>query len=271
MRATSGLFPALLKFWRGRRGLSQLDLALAAGVSARHVSFLETGRAQPSREMVLRLGAALAVPLRDQDAMLRAGGFQPVFEDRGIEAGLPPAIAQALERMMAQQEPYPLVVMNRRYDVLRANAATFRLIPRLVADPSALTLPLNVIHMVCDPRLLRPAILEWEGVAGAILRRIHHEALQRPGDEVLGQLLGSVLALPGMPAAWRQPDLSQTTDPAFSVRVRKGELTLGFLTTITGFNGPQQVTLDELRIESYFPLDEVTARVCAALAAEDQR
>lgn len=130
MRTTSGLCPALLKFWRGRRGLSQLDLALAAEVSARHVSFLETGRAQPSREMVLRLGAALAVPLRDQDAMLRAAGFQPVFEERGLEAGLPPAIAQAIERMMAQQEPYPLVVMNRGYEVLRANAATFRLLPR---------------------------------------------------------------------------------------------------------------------------------------------
>jgi transcriptional regulator with XRE-family HTH domain len=266
-RTTSGLYPALLKFWRGHRGLSQLDLALAAGVSARHVSFLETGRAQPSREMILRLGAALAVPLRDQDAMLRAAGFPPAFADPGLEGGLPPAVAQALERMLAQQEPYPLVVMNRRYDLVRVNGAAMRLLPRLVEDPSALVGPLNLIHLMCDPRLLRPAILEWDSVAGAVLRRVQHEALERPGDDALGELLESVLVLPGVPADWRRPDLSLVTDPVFTVRVRKGALALGFLTTLTGFSAPQQVTLEELRIESYFPLDDETARTCAALAA----
>src|SRR5215831_16996649 len=101
------LFPALLRHWRTRRGLSQLDLALAADVSARHVSFLETGRAQPSREMVLRLSATLSVPLREQNALLRASGFPEEFPEPGAADGLPVSIAQAIERMLAQHEPFP--------------------------------------------------------------------------------------------------------------------------------------------------------------------
>src|SRR5215831_6165015 len=109
------LFPALLRHWRMRRGLSQLDLALAADVSPRHVSFLETGRAQPSREMVLRLGATLGVPLRDQNSMLRAAGFPDQFPEPRLEGGLPEGVTQAIERMLAQQEPFPMVVFDRHY------------------------------------------------------------------------------------------------------------------------------------------------------------
>src|SRR5499427_6067429 len=108
------LFPALLRDWRTRRGLSQLDLALAADVSARHVSFLETGRAQPSREMVLRLGATLNVPLRDQNDMLRAAGFAEEFAEPSLDGGLPEGVGRAIDRMLAQHEPYPMTVLDRR-------------------------------------------------------------------------------------------------------------------------------------------------------------
>src|SRR5579859_3587977 len=120
------LFPALLKHWRNRRGLSQLDLALAADVSPRHVSFLETGRAQPSREMVLRLGATLNVPLREQNGMLRAAGFGEEFPEPDL-AVLPPGVALAIERMMQTHEPYPMTVLDRRYQLLRANQGATRL------------------------------------------------------------------------------------------------------------------------------------------------
>src|SRR5262252_10446325 len=123
------LFPALLRHWRTRRGLSQLDLALAADVSPRHVSFLETGRAQPSREMVLRLGAALGVRLRDQNDMLRAAGFPDQFSEPRLEDGLPPGVAQAIERMLAQHEPFPMVLFDRNYQILRTNADAHAAVP----------------------------------------------------------------------------------------------------------------------------------------------
>ena len=138
--ARSDVFPALLKHWRTRRGLSQLDLAIAADVSARHVSFLETGRAQPSREMVLRLGATLNMPLRDQNAMLRAAGFEDEFPEPSVQDGLPAPIAQAIERMLAVHDPYPMILLDRRYEYFTQVNASIRP-PRLneasiVAAPS---------------------------------------------------------------------------------------------------------------------------------------
>src|SRR5215468_9663444 len=131
---TSRLFPALLKHWRGKGGLSQLDLALAADVSARHVSFLETGRAQPSREMILRLAAALEVLLRDQNAMLQAAGLPAAFSSASDEAMTPP-IERAILRMMEKHDPYPMAVINRRYDRLRANNGATRLLEAFIAEP----------------------------------------------------------------------------------------------------------------------------------------
>src|SRR5688500_16409012 len=129
-RHDGGLFPALLRHWRTRRGLSQLDLALAADVSARHVSFLENGRAQPSREMVLRLASTLDVPLREQNSMLVGAGFGAEFPEPSLESGLSPAIEAALARMLKQQEPFPLVVMDRCYNALRTNLAATRVLSR---------------------------------------------------------------------------------------------------------------------------------------------
>jgi transcriptional regulator with XRE-family HTH domain len=267
VRRESGLFPALIKHWRGRRGLSQLDLALAADVSPRHVSFLETGRAQPSREMILRLAASLGVPLRDQNALLAAAGFPQAFEEPGLAGGLPPALRLALDRMMAQQEPYPLAVMNRRYDVIETNRAGTDLLRRFIAEPAAATSPMNIFHALFDARLSRPFILEWERVARLLLARLHREVLERPNDTELAALLRGLFEYPGVPVGWQQPDLSVPSEPCLTLRLKRDELELAFVTTVTVFSAPQNVTLDELRIESYFPLDEPTRRACERLAA----
>lgn len=238
-------------------------------MSARHLSFLETGRATPSREMVLRLGSALGVPLRDQNALLHAAGFAPEFAEG--QGPFTPAIEQALARMLAQQEPYPLTVLNPRYDVVRANAAALRILPRFVADPTALSAlddtPLNAMRMVFDARLARPFIQNWRSVAQDLAARAHRELLARPDDHALRELLTSLFHAPDVPAELRQPDLSVTSAPTLAFRLRRDDLELGFFTTITTFNAPQNVTLEELRIESYFPLDDETARVCAQLAS----
>lgn len=264
-RTDTGLYPALLRYWRARRGWSQLDLAVAADVSSRHVSFLETGRAQPGRETLLRLAATLDVPLRDQDEMLRAAGFDPAF---GADApgALPAAVDRVLDRMIAAHEPFPLTVLNRRYDVLRASDGAQRLVARFVADPAALPAPLNVYGLLFDPRLARPFVVEWERVAHALVARLHREALARGSDPELSALLRSLFAWPGVPEAWRQPDFSAPSEPFLALRLRRDDDAMAFVTAITAFSAPGNVAVEELRIESYYPLDDATAAACARLA-----
>lgn len=262
-----GLVPALIKYWRGRRGLSQLDLAMNAEISARHLSFLETGRARPSREMLLRLGEALDIPLRDRNVMLRTAGYEDEYAEPGLEQGMPPAVARALEIMMQQHEPYPLVVMDRGFDAVKMNRGAAAVIGRLVADPTALVPPVNAFELLFDPRLTRPFVLDWEKAARTMLWRLHLESLSRPGDDTLGDLLARLHAYEGVPESWRSPDLSAPTDPVFTIRLRRDDLELGFLTTLTVFSAPHNITLEELRIESYYPLDEATAAFCRDLAS----
>ena len=148
---TDKLFSALLKYWRGRRGMSQLDLALAADVSARHVSFLESGRASPSQDMVLRLMSTLQVPLRDQNDALRAADFPARFLAPALNA-IDPAIDDAITRMMRQQEPYPLTVLSPSYEILRCNQAAQNIFSQFVQDPSRLQIPLSLYALVFDPQ-----------------------------------------------------------------------------------------------------------------------
>ncbi len=260
------LFPALLRHWRTRRGLSQLDLAIAGDVSSRHVSFLETGRAQPSREMVLRLGATLDVPLRDQNEMLRAADFPEAFPEPSVHGELAAPIAHAIERMIAAHEPLPITLLDRGYDVLRASEGGTRLLGRFVAEPSATPARINVFALLFDPRLARPFVVDWERTARGMVARLHRETLGRGSDGARVSLLQSLFDYPGVPAAWRHPDFSEPVDPVLTLRLRRGNLELAFLTTMTAFSAPGNVTLDELRIETYFPLDGSTERACAEIA-----
>jgi transcriptional regulator with XRE-family HTH domain len=265
------IFSALLRHWRTRRGMSQLDLALAAEVSSRHVSFLETGRAQPSREMVLLLAATLDVPLRDQNVLLVAAGFAPAFTEPGLEDGMPPAIGHAIERMLTHHEPFPMAVMTRTYDLMKINQAGGRVLSTMVLDPAALGHPPNLMRALFDPRLTRTFVIDWERTARELLSRLHRESLGRPGDEALSSLVGTLLEYPDVPAEFRQADFTAPNEPAFTLRLQRGDLKLAFLTTVTAFNAPQNITLEELRIESYFPLDDATASACRRLAEPNTR
>ncbi|MDD2926697.1 helix-turn-helix domain-containing protein [Rhodoferax sp.] len=260
------LFSALLKYWRGRRGLSQLDLAMAADVSARHLSFLESGRASPSEEMVLRLMSTLALPLRDQNTVLRAASFPARFPEPALDT-IDPVIGRTIAHMLRQQEPFPLVVMNAGYDVLRTNDAANTVFSHFVVDPARLLMTVNLYGLVFDPQLARPFIKNWPRVGQYMISRLHREALSRPDDARLWALLKRVLAYPDVPPSWRHPDFSGICEPTLSLQLERGPLALGFLTAVTVFSAPQQVTLDELRIESYFPMDDQTRLACERLAA----
>jgi transcriptional regulator with XRE-family HTH domain len=260
------VFPALLRYWRTRRGLSQLELALEADVSARHVSFLESARSRPSEEMVLRLLTVLQVPLREQNTALVAAGFGARFpEETG--RGMDPAVEAALEQMMLQHDPFPLAVLAVDGTILRQNAGAARVFGALLgARRDDETPPANMYELVFDSRGLRPFIANWESFGRNLVARIHREQLTR-GDARLAAVLERIFAQPGVSEDWRQPDFSAALPPSLHLELAKGDLRLRFLVAVTTFATAQQVTLDELRIESCFPVDASTRETCQRLAS----
>jgi transcriptional regulator with XRE-family HTH domain len=269
----AGLFPALLKHWRRQRGLSQLDLALNADVSARHVSFLETGRSVPSPEMVLRLATTLGVPLRQVNAMLRSAGHEPVYDES--DDALPPAVTDALALLKAHHEPFPLVVIDRAYRVRDLNQGAMTMLATLLGlappdgplDPAEVAaLDLNLARLTFDPAGAQPLLANFDQVGRELLWRIQREVLADPDDGEMHQLLDELLAMPTVDPDWRRVDLSVPSDPALVLHLRAGGLDLRFLTMITAFQAPQNVATEHLRIETWFPYDDATAEACAALA-----
>lgn len=259
-----GLFAALLKHWRGQRGLSQLDLALAADVSSRHVSFLETGRSAPSAEMVLRLTAALDVPLRHINALLRAAGHPAVYPESGADKALPEPIKTALDLMKSHHEPFPLVVIDRGYEVIDLNQGALAVFGSVVPDLSvAAKAGLNLARLTFDPAGAQPALVNFAEVGRELLWRIQREVLAER-DGPLRALLDDILALPTVADHWRDVDLSVPSSPALIVHFRARGRDLKFITTVTAFQAPQAVLLDELRIETWFPYDSATAEACRA-------
>lgn len=242
--------------------MSQLDLALAAEVSPKHVSFLETARAHPSREMVLRLANTLALPLREQNALLVSAGYSEIFHDSGPTSDA--RIDRALHMMMEKHEPYPLLVFDRSYDVVMLNRATQSMLGMLLGPRASDER--NVMKLLFDPTLLRPHVLDWDLVARAILVRLQREALLDRRDDRLRRLISTLCGYEGVPADWRQPNLELPSDATLNLRFRTAGHTLGFLTTITVFSAPQNVSVEELHIESYYPLDAETEAFCHDLA-----
>lgn len=260
----TNVFPALLRYWRHARGMSQLDLAAAADVSTRHVSYLENGRSKPSREMILRLASTLAVPLREQNAILQTAGFAPQFDAPGFPALDHGPIADAIGRMMAQQEPFPLTVLDRHYNAIKRNAAATRMLSVLPLSDEDTSI--NMCEIVFDPNGIRPLIENWEEVARVLLSRLYRERLLRPNDEALAQLISRLMSYPDVPATFREQDFGAPSEAVVSIRLNLGGTKLGFFTTVTAFQAPQNVTLEEMLIESYFPLDDATDAFCRAQA-----
>jgi transcriptional regulator with XRE-family HTH domain len=256
------VFPALLRYWRQQRGMSQLDLGLTADVSARHISFLESGRSSPSIEMVSLLAETLDVPLRDRNELLRGAGFGAKYPEPTLDEILEGPLGVVIDTMLSHHEPFPMLLFDRLYNVVRANAGGERFLAMAGVEDEVGT---NLMRLLFEdtPRQL---ISNWEEVAGDILRRVHREAMHRPNDEDLAQLLAELLASDGLPDDWRIPDLMASSDPMVAMRAHLGRIDLALLATVTSFNAPSNVTLDELRLESYLPLDDATRRFFEELA-----
>ncbi len=260
-------FGRALREWRMRRGLSQLALAVDADVSARHLSFVETGRAQPSREMVLLLTRALDVPLRDRNDLLSAAGYAPVYRATDLDA---PALGQArraLEFVLRQQEPYPAILIDRHWDILQANGGTARLV-ELLLDPSVpAELGLNAMRLMFHPRGFRPHIVNWDAMAAALIQWLHRDILSGLADAETHRLLDELLAYPGVPRHWRRLDLDVSTDPFLPIEFRRGDVKLRYFSMLTSLGTPHDITLQELRIESFFPADPATEDAARRFAA----
>lgn len=255
----------LLKHWRGVRRCSQLDLALQANVSARHVSFIETGRAKPSREMVLQLADVLDVPLREQNAMLTAAGYAVQYHETGLDEPAMDEIRSALEQLLAAMEPAGAIVVDRHWDVLMTNTAMARIQGLLFGEAPAADGSVNAYRLAMHPQGLRPFIVNWEETARHLIHRLHREALgEGPGGHIQA-LLDEVLGYPDVPREWATPDLERPAGPVLPLHLRKDEVDLRLFTTITTFGTAQDVTLQELRIETFHPVDQPTAEVLRSL------
>ena len=256
----------LLRRWRTVRHLSQLDLALDAEISTRHLSCIETGRAQPSREMILRLAEVLEVPLRERNALLLAAGYAPFYRHTALDAPELETARSAVEFLIRQVEPNPVLILDRHWNTLRMNAGARRILRLFPGCDSGN--PHNGVRLVFHPQGLRPFIENWEVVASRIVRRVQREAAENPADETLKRFLEELLSYPDVPSRWCMPDLDGAAPPFSTINYRWNNSTLCFFSVLSSLGTALDVALQELRIETLFPADEATRVIVNRLAEE---
>jgi transcriptional regulator with XRE-family HTH domain len=258
-------FGRLLRHWRQARGVSQLALAVEAETSSRHVSFLETGRTQPSREMVQRLGAALDLPFAEQNALLLAAGYAPRFGERSLGAPELAHVRRALAFILRQQEPFPAIVVDHGWRVVMHNEAADRIFGLFRGpDPLPAAVRENALLATFHPDGLRRFVVNWEEFASPLIHTIHREAAT---SEAAARVRDALLAYPGVPTRWKTPDPATASTPVLSMRLQRGDLALAFFSTLTTLATPQDVTLQQLRIECFHPADDATDATVRRLAA----
>ncbi|GAB3541728.1 helix-turn-helix transcriptional regulator [Noviherbaspirillum agri] len=257
----------VLREWRQRRRLSQLDLALDADISTRHLSFMETGRSLPSRDMVLRLAERLDMPLRERNALLVAAGYAPMFSERSLDDPVLQPARKAMELVLTGHEPYPALAVDRHWHLLASNRA----VPPLLAgvDPALLQPPVNVLRLSLHPGGLAPRIANYAQWRAHLFERLRRQ-IEVSGDHFLVDLLNELGAYPAPASASASPRSGNAHEYGgvvvpFQLATDNG--TLSFISTTTVFGTPVDVTLSELALESFFPADAATADALRSLAA----
>lgn len=251
--ASADLVGSHIRTWRARRRLSQLDLALDAEISARHLSFIETGRSRPSRAMLLRLAERLRIPPRERNVLLVAGGFAPALPARTLDDPALAAARQAVDKVLAAYEPYPALAIDLHWNLVAANAG----IAPFLADvaPHLLQPPLNVLRLSLHPEGLAPRIENLAQWRAYVFRRLE-EQIDVSADPVLAALLEELRAYPGGTG-----DPVESNGVAILLKVRQGPHLLSFLSMTTVFGTPVDITLSELAIEAFLPADAATAAI----------
>jgi len=250
----------MLRSWRRRRSLSQLELSLNAGVSSRHLSFLETGRARPSREMVLHLAQELQVPARERNSLLLAAGFAPLHTERSLEEPEMAIVRQAIDRFLRAHEPYPALVIDRYHDLLASNDALELLLEGVA--PDLLVPPANVLRIALHPHGLASRTLNLPEWSANLMQRLHRE-VQMTADPRLESLHEELSGYPGVELTSPQSHL-QGSDIVLALRLRDGDRELAFFSTIATFGTAIDITLEELSIEAFHRMRQQTLELVGA-------
>jgi transcriptional regulator with XRE-family HTH domain len=257
----------LLREWRQRRNLSQLELALRSAISARHLSFIETGRAQPSREMVLHLAERLDIPLRERNRLLLAAGFAPVFGERSLDESEMAPIREALDRFLAAHEPYPAVVVDRHWNVVATNRGVayvnHNVAPELRAPPA------NALRIALHPEGLAPQISNLADWSGFLLARLRRE-IEGTGDPELEALYEELSAYPGVAAEEDRAEVPSPNEIMLKHELRLDDKDLALFCTFSTFGTARDLTLAELSIVAFYPADRQTAEALSAAVSEAQ-
>lgn len=261
-RAAPLPFGEHLREWRQRRRMSQLDLAHEAEISTRHLSFVETGRSAPSREMVLRLAERLDVPLRERNAMLVAAGYAPMYRERPLNDPALSAARQAVELILKSHEPYPAIAVDRHWNLLAGNA----MVPLMLAgaDPSLLQQPANVLRLSLHPKGLAPRIVNLGQWRNHLFERLRQQ-IHATGDAQLAALLEELRAYPVPEGAADTHLEGELLGVAMPFQFRSDAGVLSLISTTTVFGTPVDVTLQELALETFFPADAFTGEVLRQL------
>lgn len=257
----------LLKRWRTVRRMSQLDLAATADVSQRHLSFLETGRAKPSREMIIHLATVLEVPLRDRNTWLTAAGFAAAYTKHGIEEPAMEQIRHVLGLILDAHSPFPAYVVDRTWTLVMTNEPATALTGMLVAPERGHLFQGNILRLLTHPQGIRANVVNWEDAARALVHRLQREVAERPGDDALSALYEEIRRYPGVSRLMGRSDASTGRDLLVPLHVRTPIGDMRFLTTIATIGAPFDITLEELRIETLFPTDPETETLLRALTA----
>jgi transcriptional regulator with XRE-family HTH domain len=246
----------LLRHWRDLRGKSQFDLSLLTGISQKHISFIESGRSVPTRETLLNIAEALDVPLRDRNILLLAAGYAPIFSDSSWDSKEMKSVTDALKRILRQHEPFPALVMDRYWNVLMTNDCAPRFFDQFI-DMNSREGPRNMLHLMFDPKGMRPFIVNWEVVAKSLFERVYRESVGRVVDEKTKELLAELQAYPDVKHEWKNP-IAFSFMPVIPLSFMKDGLVLKYFSMVTTVGTPQTVAAQELRLECMFPADEET-------------
>jgi transcriptional regulator with XRE-family HTH domain len=255
----------LLRHWRNLRHKNQFDLSFETGLSQRHISFIESGRSVPSRQALMKVAQVLDVPLRDRNALLLAAGYAPAYPEAAWNSAQMHAVTRALERMLQQHEPFPALVMDRYWNVLLTNESTPKFFNCFVDMPRR-TGPRNMLHLMFDPKGMRPFVDNWDEVADSLLQRVNSEAVGRFIDDGTKELLAALRAYSGLKTDDRanRGTGDSTITPMIPISFRKDDTVLNYFSMVTTVGTPRTVAAQELRIESMFPADEDTEKKHAA-------